>query len=59
MSLKGVIVFLLSISVIVLVISLFVLLASAALYGALILPILCVGFMLFFFFATTFLNKDN
>lgn len=59
MSLKGFIIFLLVLISIVLVISSLVLLTSAALYGAWILPLLCVGCLFVFLFGVSFLNKDN
>jgi hypothetical protein len=59
MSLKGFIIFLLVLIAIVLVILSLVLLTSAAIYGAWILPLLCVGCLLVFFFGVSFINKDR
>jgi hypothetical protein len=59
MSLKNILIFLLALAALAMVISLFVFLASAAIYGGLLLPVLCVGFMLLFFWGVSFVNKDK
>lgn len=59
MSIKGIIIFLLVTTVLVLGVLSIVFLASAALHGAYILPVLCLGFMFLFFYGISVLNKDH
>jgi len=59
MSIKYIIVFLLAFTGISCAVLLIIFLASAALYGSLILPFLCLVFMGIFFGGVSVLNKNQ
>ncbi|MDQ6904183.1 MAG: hypothetical protein M3139_14375 [Bacteroidota bacterium] len=59
MSIKGIIIFLLVTTIAILGVLSIVFLASAALHGAYILPVVCLGFLFLFFYGVSFLNKDH